>query len=175
MALGALVEAVDLELEPVEAELEDQEALEEARGLVGDPAPAEPRVDREPAETRDPASFVRSLPGAHARRLTVDFDQHHAARAGLFLEALEIGEDVCAVVAPGRRQPGAYVAVGVELDDEVEVGARRAADRHAHVRTGSAARRGRRSVPEASATPARISAPPSSMVAVIASSRISAP
>ena len=57
---GALVEAVDLELEAVEAELAEQVALEEPRSLVGEPAAAEVGVDREPAEPRDPAALVRA-------------------------------------------------------------------------------------------------------------------
>ena len=48
--LRALVEAVDDHLEPVVAEVEDQVPLEEARGLVGEAAAAEARVDREAAE-----------------------------------------------------------------------------------------------------------------------------
>ena len=57
---GALVEGVDLELEPVEAELAEQVALEQPRRLVGEPAAAEVRVDREPAEPRDPVALVRA-------------------------------------------------------------------------------------------------------------------
>src|SRR5439155_22464778 len=42
---GALVEAVDLELQSMEAELEEQVALEEPRRLVREPLPPELRVD----------------------------------------------------------------------------------------------------------------------------------
>jgi hypothetical protein len=41
--LRPLVEAVDLELEAVEAELVDEVTLEETRRLVGDPSPPEAR------------------------------------------------------------------------------------------------------------------------------------
>ena len=54
----ALVEAVDLELQPVEVELEQQVALKEPRGLVGEPAATELGMDREPAEIRDAVALV---------------------------------------------------------------------------------------------------------------------
>src|SRR5438094_4255990 len=50
MPLSALVEAVDLELEPVEPEIDDQVALEQACRLDPDPPAAEPRIDGEPAK-----------------------------------------------------------------------------------------------------------------------------
>ena len=59
MPLGTLVEAVDLELEPVQAALEDQVSLQQAGGLVGEPAAAEARVDGEAADVGDPAAAVR--------------------------------------------------------------------------------------------------------------------
>ena len=46
MALRALVEAVDLELDPVEAALVEQVPLEEPRRVVGEPAAAEARDGR---------------------------------------------------------------------------------------------------------------------------------
>src|ERR671925_2098821 len=54
-----VVEAVALELEAVEAEIEQQVALEEPGRVVGEPAAAEVAVDRQPAEARNPASPVR--------------------------------------------------------------------------------------------------------------------
>src|SRR5207302_9407855 len=53
-----LVQAVDLELEPVEPELVEQMKLEQSRRLVGQPAAAEVRVDGKAAQARDPASLV---------------------------------------------------------------------------------------------------------------------
>src|SRR4051794_3586896 len=50
---GALVEGVDLELQPVVAELLEQEPLEQPRRLVGEPAAAKARMDREPLEPGD--------------------------------------------------------------------------------------------------------------------------
>ena len=56
----ALVEAVDLELEPVVAEVVDEVALEDPGGLVGDPAAAVVGVDGQAAQARDPAAPARS-------------------------------------------------------------------------------------------------------------------
>src|SRR2546429_1523503 len=56
MLLRALVEAVDLELEPVEAEVEEQVALKELRRFIRQPAAAEVGVHRERAEVRNPAA-----------------------------------------------------------------------------------------------------------------------
>ena len=68
MPLRALVEAVDLELDPVEAELADQVVLEQARGVVGEPSAAEAWMDGDAADVCDPAAaFVRSQNIAPAR------------------------------------------------------------------------------------------------------------
>src|SRR5215210_3905896 len=63
----ALVEAVALELEPVEVEIDEQVALEEPRRLVRQPPSAEVGMDREAAEVRDPASAVRQGELHHPR------------------------------------------------------------------------------------------------------------
>ena len=90
---------------------------------------------------------------------------------------VEQDPDAGAVVGAGGGEKGTDVAVGVELRQEVDVGRRRRADGHpgAHGRTVAASRRGKRTAPEASAIPPRISASPASIVALIASSRMSAP
>ena len=54
--LRPLVEAVDLELDPVEAALVDQVPLEESRRIVGEPAAAEARMDGEAADVDDRAA-----------------------------------------------------------------------------------------------------------------------
>src|ERR671939_1924633 len=56
-----LVEAVDLELQPVVVEVEEEVPVEHPRRLVGHPPPAEVRMHREPVEMRDPAAAVRHL------------------------------------------------------------------------------------------------------------------
>jgi hypothetical protein len=78
MGLRALVEAVDLELEPVVAEVEDQVPLEQPRGLVGETTAAEVRMHRERAEVRDPAALVGDLEAHQPGRLPVELD-HEAA------------------------------------------------------------------------------------------------
>src|ERR671929_803565 len=56
-----LVEAVDLELEPVVVEVEEQVPVEHLRRLVRQAPPAEVRMQREPIQMRDPAPAVRHL------------------------------------------------------------------------------------------------------------------
>ena len=63
---GALVEPVDLELEPVEVEVEQQMALKETGGVVGQAAAPEVGVHREAAEIRDPAAPVLKVEAHHA-------------------------------------------------------------------------------------------------------------
>src|SRR5437899_7111729 len=81
MRTGALVEGVDLELEPVVAELLEQMTLEQSRRLVGQPTAAKARVDREPLEPGDPARLVRDVEAEHPGRLSVQLD-HEAPEAG---------------------------------------------------------------------------------------------
>src|ERR687884_1680624 len=73
-----LVEAVDLELQPVVVEVEEEVPVEHARGLVRNPPAAEVRVHRKPAQVRDPAPTVLHLelhgPGALPARPVVDLD-----------------------------------------------------------------------------------------------------
>src|SRR5262249_48694530 len=79
-----LVEPVALELEPVEAELEDQVPLQGTRRPVGEAAAAERGVDREPAEARDAVARARELeadrPGALPAAPVLDLD--HEATDG---------------------------------------------------------------------------------------------
>jgi hypothetical protein len=61
VALRPLVEAVDLELEAVEAELEEQIPLKQLRRVVGEAAAAEVRMDGEVSEVGDPRAPVGEL------------------------------------------------------------------------------------------------------------------
>src|ERR687884_171647 len=78
-----LVEAVDLELQPVVVEVEEEVPAEDARRLVGEPPPAELRMHREPEQVRDPAPAVRHLerhaPGALPARARSVVDLDHEA------------------------------------------------------------------------------------------------
>ena len=55
------VEAVDLQLDPVEVELDEEVALEQPRDLVADPASAVARVDDEASRFGDPVRLVRTV------------------------------------------------------------------------------------------------------------------
>src|SRR3954468_18583072 len=85
VANRAVVEPVAGELEAAVAELEQQIPLQGSRGFVGDTAPAKVRVDREPAQVRDPVDLAPLVEPHHARTLTVD--QHDQAT-----ESLRLGE-----------------------------------------------------------------------------------
>src|SRR5688500_15791616 len=76
---GALVETIDLELEPVVVEVEQEVALEESRRLVRKPAPPEVRMHRQAAQVRDPAALVRDVEAHHPgpAPLAVLFDLDH--------------------------------------------------------------------------------------------------
>ena len=172
MANGSLVEAVDLELDPVEATLADQVMLEQARGVVGEPAATEAGMDRDASDVRDPAADVRPPPEQRARTLSVELDHEQPALLGI---AFEVLGDAVPLVPAGGGEKRAHVVVGVEVGEEVEVIGLGGSKRDGHGRAGAVARRGNRTAPDASATPPRISASPASVVAVISSSRIIAP
>jgi hypothetical protein len=95
--LRALVEAVDLELQPVEAEVADQVALERASGDVRDPVSTEVGVDGEPAEVGDPAADVGALEAHRPGALAVDLDDEDAERLRLSLRALDLRADLVVV------------------------------------------------------------------------------
>ena len=134
VALGALVEAVDLELDPVEAALADQVVLQEACGVVGEPAAAEVGMDRDAADVRDPAADVRPLPEHRAGAVAVQLDDEQAALLGIALELL--GDPVPLVAAAGGQER-ADGLVGVEVGEEVEVVRLGATERDAHGRAGT--------------------------------------
>ena len=79
--LRPLVEAVDLELDPVEAELADQVALQQAGGVVGEPAAAEARMHGDAAGVGDPAAAVLALPRHRAGALAAVLDDRAAPPA----------------------------------------------------------------------------------------------
>src|SRR6266498_615843 len=74
----ALVERVALELEPMEAELEDQIPLEQPRGLVGDSPATETRVDGEPLDVGDPVVLAHLLVAHHPCPRAADPDDEAA-------------------------------------------------------------------------------------------------
>ena len=170
---GALVEAVDLELQSMEAELEEQVALEEPRRLVREPLPPELRVDREPAELSDATAAVRGLELHRPRGLAVRLDHEQPVVGRLSLRALDLREDGVVIHRPQGGEVRLHLLVGQELDEEIGVRGLGAAQPHGAGST--AGRRSGRQAPEPSATPARISTRPASAGARNGSSRISAP
>src|SRR3990170_1232802 len=119
--LRALVEPVDLELEPVEAELEEEVALDLPGGLDADLPPAEVGVHGEPAEARDPAPLVDSLEGHRAGRPPVNLDHQHAARLRLGLGALDLSEQLLARGGPDGGEERRDRLVRDEPEQEVDV------------------------------------------------------
>ena len=129
MALRTLVEAVDLELDPVEATLADQLVLQETCGVVGQPAAAEVGMDRDPARVRDPAADVRPLPEHRARSVPVQLDDEQPA---LLRVALELLGDSFRLIPAAGGQERADGLVGVEAGEEVEVVRSGATERDGH-------------------------------------------
>src|SRR4051812_42064389 len=70
----ALVEAIDLQLDPVEAEVVEQKPLEQACRLDADPPFAEARMNREPPGRDDPVLLADALERDAAGAFAVDLD-----------------------------------------------------------------------------------------------------
>src|SRR5690242_19271742 len=163
MALCAVVEAVDLELQPVVAEVVDQVPLEEARRLVGDLPPAEIRVHRQRAEVRDSAAAVADLEAHQAGGLAVDLDHEAAELPGLGLRPFDLGGEPFAVARPPHGKVLHDVVLVHQLEQEIEVLRPGPPDGDAHglgAATGS--RFGSRTAPEPNATPPWINTIPAS-------------
>src|SRR5205823_3549257 len=197
----AIVEAVDLQLEPVVAELLEEVALELARGLLADPPAAEARMDGEPAEARDPAAAVADLEPERPRRRAVDLDHEDAVLLRLALGAFDRLEQRLAVLRPHCGEEGLDFLVVHELDEEVDVVGSSSPNDACGVTTsprtnldsfavgfvlgfvshgmgsttGVARLRAGRQTPDPSATPPRIRPSPTSIVGRSGSLRISAP
>src|SRR5437764_2901871 len=175
VAHRALVEAVDLELQPVVAEVEEV-ALEEPRRLVGKAPAAEARVHRERPEVRDPAALVGDLQAHQACRFSIQLDHEAAELLRLSLRALDLFQQTRAVARANRGQVRLDVLVGHELEQEVDVSRLGAPDRDVHgdgAATGS--RRGNLTAPDPSATPPRINVIPASSCQVSGSPSSSTP
>ena len=177
MALSALVEAVDLELEPVEAAFADQVVLQKACGVVGESAAAEVGMDGEAAQLRDAAALVRDGEAHDACASAVELDDEASEVLRLALGALDLLEQLVARRGSSRGEERVDIVVARQRDEELDVVGSSAPDRHVHGRAGSTASGGAlgRSSPEPSATPARISTRPTTIHAVISSSSSNAP
>src|SRR5437016_2068843 len=165
-----LVEPVDLELEPVVAEVEDQVPLQEPCGRVPDAPPAEVRVDGEPLQELDPAAAVPQLEAEHAGPLPftaiLRVDHEPAELLGLGERTVGLVEQVAAVARPRAREKRLDLFVCQQLREEVDILPFRATQPDAvrldHGTAPSTARRRTPVTPESSATPSRISARPPS-------------
>src|SRR5262249_53086833 len=130
---GALVEAVDLHLESMEAEILEQVTLELACRLVAELLPAEVRVDRETATLGDLAGATGAVEPQSPGRRPVDLDDELPGLPRLLLRALDRGDDPLAVLRADRREVRLDVLVGEKVDQEVGVLERRAAELHVSI------------------------------------------
>ncbi len=119
--LRPIVEPVDLELEPVVAEIQNEMPLQEARGLVGHALPTEVRMDGQALEVSDPRTAVLLLEAQHTCAGAVQLDDEAAVRRRLTLRSLDLRLDPSAVAARPAGEEGLYVLVIHELEEEVEV------------------------------------------------------
>src|SRR5262249_43912924 len=119
--LRPLVEAVDLELQTVEPEVEDQVTLEVAGRHVRHPLPAEVGVNRKPTEVRDPAADVRALEPHGPGALAVDLDDEDTESVRFGLGTFDLGADLVLAVRADCREERLDLVVGHEADEEVDV------------------------------------------------------
>ena len=110
------VEPVDLELEPVVAEIPNEMALQQARRLVGHALPTVVRMDRQTLEVSDPRAAVLNLEAHHSRTSAIHLDHKAPVRRGVPLGSFDLGGD--RVVAESRppAEEGLHVFVVHELD-----------------------------------------------------------
>jgi len=153
----------------VEAELEEL-ALEQLRGFVGQPPPAEVGMDGEIAQVGDPRAPVGELETHRAGRtpssVLLDLGDEPPELLRLARRPLDLLQHALAVAGPRAGEIGLDLLVGRQLDQEVDVLGLGAAqpNRAAHGAgvAGAGSRRGSRNAPDPSATPPRISAMPTS-------------
>src|SRR5262249_57578474 len=147
---------------------------------------AEAGMDRQVAEVRDPGAAVRELeaerPGGPPLPVVLDLDHEAPELAGLALRPVDLLQHRGTIAWSHRGQIGLDVLVGRQLEQEVDVGRLRTPKSEAVAPNsqgagvaGAAARRGRRTAPDPSATPPRISTIPASSSPVTASPTNTAP
>ena len=169
------VEAVDLELQPVVAEIAHEVLLEQARGIVGDAPAAERRMDSQSLEVRDARAAVRQLESHCTGTFAVDVDHEPAEVVRLALRSFDLHCDCSAILRSDRAEERFHLLVSDELEEEVHVAGRRTTNRDRHGVWVTGARRGRRATPDATATPRRMSAMPPTSPAVSGSPSSVAP
>ena len=173
-----LVERVDLELEPVEPELDEQQPLELPRRVVCDSAAAEVRMHGETLQPRDPVRLVDDVEAESPRALAVDLDDEAAELLRLALRARHLlGQRRTVELGPGAEERTDVLA-GDELREEVDVVGPGAPDgdaAHASEASDRRRRRDGRSAPVPSPTPRSTSTRPPIAMPAIGSPRKIAP
>ena len=116
----------------MEAQVEDEVALEETSGAIRHAPAAEVRMHGEPLEMRDAAALVHALEAHRARAAplaaVVDLDDEAAERSRVALLLCELLEQCVAVERSARGEVGPHVLVREDAEHEVRVLAGRAAD-----------------------------------------------
>src|SRR3954468_17203967 len=169
-----LVEGVDLELEPLVAEIEEHVPLELTCRFVGDATPSESRLDRQTFEPRDLRAAVCDLEAHRPRSLAVRLDHEPAEILRLGVGALDLAEQALAIESRTTAEERLDIIVVDEPVEKVEVVRACPADRD-HGASATGTRRRRRREPVPSATPARMSRSPPIADGAMCSSRNTAP
>ena len=99
----SLVEAVAGQLEAMEAEVEQEVALQQASGFVGDAAAPEVWMHRQHFELRDPVRLADLVVAHRAGAGAVDLDDEAPEAGGLALRALDL--DRTAATSLARPPP----------------------------------------------------------------------
>src|SRR5262249_13581496 len=124
----ALVEAIDLQLEAMKAELDQQAMLEQPGRSVRDPPAARGRVHRQPFQARDLRSRVHGLESEPTGALAVDFDHETTELARLRHGAFDLGAKRIAIECSAAAEERLDLLVVEEAEEELEVIASRPAN-----------------------------------------------
>src|SRR5262249_1892189 len=116
----ALVERVDLQLDPVEPELDEHVALEHARRLITGPAAAEARVDRKAPDLGDAVPLAHESEADCACALAVDLDHESPVGIRLPIRPLDLRDHLLALLdGPPEERP--RVLAAHQLEEEVRI------------------------------------------------------
>jgi hypothetical protein len=121
VSLRPFVETVDLELEPVVAEIPNEMALQQSGRVVGHALPTVVRMDCETLEVSNPRTAVLHLEAHYARTSTVHLDHEAPVRSGILSRPFDLGRDRIVVASRAPAEERLHVFVVHELDQEVEI------------------------------------------------------
>jgi hypothetical protein len=157
----ALVEAVDLQLDPVEPEVDQEVPLELAGRLVAETTTSEAGREREAAGLGDSVPLVDAVEGDGAGALAVDLDDEPAERLGLVRRVLDLCEHRVGRVGCSTAEKRPRLLIEQQLAQEVGVVRPCPPQLDGHVADASSRRSARVTVtPVPSATPVRMRARP---------------